>query len=100
MNKQWMNILMVLCLVMATGADAVGDAQITSRVELRVEGMSTPICPVLVREAVLNLDGIRQIEVSLESGVAKIGYDPSQVTLVQIQSSIRDQTGFKTRVQE
>lgn len=100
MNKRAF-ILMIwigLGLALTTNSQAEEPDRDGVHAVLEVQGMSTTLCPVLVRKSVSKLEGVDQIEVSLKTGLAEIDYDPARITLAQIQDVIQDQTGFTTRI--
>jgi periplasmic mercuric ion binding protein len=74
-----------------------GAAQFTTSV-LRIDEMSTPSCPVLVKAALRRIDGVVKIETSLEHRTATIDYDASKTHLAEIQRVIKKKVGFDSKV--
>jgi copper chaperone CopZ len=92
---------MVLSLLLAlplAPARADGAPTQTSTSVLRIDEMSTPACPVLVKAAVRKLDGIVKVEVSLDTHTATVNYDASKTTLAEIQRAIKQDVGFDAKV--
>lgn len=46
---------------------------------LAVQNMVCATCPYIVRQSLLAVDGVRQVQVSLEAGTATVVYDDSRV---------------------
>jgi copper chaperone CopZ len=65
---------------------------------LRIDQMSTPSCPALVKAAVRRLDGIAKVEVSLEHKTATVEYDASRTNLAEIQRVIKQKVGFDSKL--
>ena len=65
---------------------------------LRIDQMSTPSCPVLVKAAVRKLNGVVKVETSLEHKTATVEYDASKTNLAEIQRIIKQKVGFDSKV--
>ncbi|MEI6652577.1 MAG: cation transporter [Chlorobiaceae bacterium] len=65
--------------------------------ELQVSGMSCGGCELLVKEALEEQVGVRQVEASYLNGVVAVDYDPEMISMATIRDVI-EQQGF--RVQE
>ena len=64
---------------------------------LRIEGMVTSACPVLVKSAAGSIAGVRRVEASLEKKTASIEYDASKTSVEEIIRIILDRTGLQAR---
>lgn len=64
-------------------------------ISMPVEGMSCGSCVANVKKTVKALDGVQQVEVSLENRTAKITYAKEKVSSEQISRAIT-QKGYKT----
>lgn len=60
---------------------------------LHVTGMSCGGCQLLVKEALEELDGVREAEASFRDATVTIDYDPAQVDRAQLLATITTQ-GF------
>jgi copper chaperone len=47
---------------------------------LLIQGMGCPVCAMRVHNGLLRLDGVLAVEVALTPGLARVRYDPAQVT--------------------
>jgi copper chaperone CopZ len=65
---------------------------------LRIDEMSTPACPALVKAALRKLDGVVKVQASLEQRTATVEYDATKTDLAAIQRVIKQQAGFDSRV--
>ena len=50
-----------------------------SQAVLMVSGMGCDTCATRVRNAILRLDGVVQVDINLEQGLAKVAYDKTMV---------------------
>lgn len=57
---------------------------------LKIEGMSCAHCQKAVAEALQSLEGVSNVEVSLERGEAKLSYDPAKVSDQAIKAAIEE----------
>ncbi|MCX6179354.1 MAG: cation transporter [Chlorobiales bacterium] len=64
--------------------------------ELQVSGMSCHGCEMLIKEALEELDGVNEAEVSHIEGIVSLDYDPARVNMETITSTIEEQ-GFKVK---
>ncbi len=56
---------------------ALAQAQTTL---LLVQGMGCPVCAMRVYDSLLRLEGVLTVEVALAPGLARVRYDPAQVS--------------------
>lgn len=61
------------------------------KIVLNVKGMSCSHCENAVKNAVIALEGVDQVGVSLEEKTVTVEYDASIVTLEKIKFEIEDQ---------
>ncbi|HET9135751.1 MAG TPA: heavy metal translocating P-type ATPase, partial [Candidatus Kapabacteria bacterium] len=59
-----------------------------------VEGMDCAACATNIEKAIKRLPGISKASVSLATGEAVVGYDPTSITLTSIKSAV-DKIGYK-----
>jgi len=78
----------------------VSPAQASQVAVLKVEGMFCAGCEAAVKMAANKVDGVRDAQVSSETGTAEITYDPSKTSPEAIASAISDNTGFKAEAVE
>lgn len=57
---------------------------------LKVGGMTCGGCVRSVTRVLQSLNGVKQVEVSLELGEAKVVFDPRSTTLDQIRGAVAD----------
>ena len=96
--RQIMVTLMLATLVIFTvnvDVFAQGDSTVVS---LKITGMTTPTCPVLLTSAVEKIDGVKSVSASLEHNSATIEFDESQITLEKIRKIIQNQVGFDSEL--
>ena len=58
---------------------------------LQVSGMSCGHCEKAVKTALLELDGVNEVTVSLTSGQVEVEFDASKVSLSQLKEAVEDQ---------
>ncbi|MBI2828752.1 MAG: heavy-metal-associated domain-containing protein [Acidobacteria bacterium] len=61
---------------------------------INVEGMACAGCAVAVKMAAGKLDGVTNVDVSLEENQARVAYDPAKTTPRAIAEAITKGTGF------
>ena len=69
------------------------------KVILNVEGMTCPMCPLMVKTAVKNLEGVIEVDVNYKEAKAVVSYQEGKVTVEQIIKAI-EKVGFKARSSE
>ncbi len=65
--------------------------------KLLIEGMRTSSCPLLVKAALRKLKGVTRIAVDADQKLVTVTYDPSTVSVDQIQATIKEKAGFDSR---
>jgi Cu+-exporting ATPase len=78
--------------IRTAGANPVPRGQRAARpaeIVLRIGGMDCPHCPANVEQVLRRLQGVSTAHVSLANGTAHIGYDPSQVKVIDLVKAIR-----------
>lgn len=63
----------------------------TERINLQVSGMSCQHCVSSVKNSVMALEGVEQVDVSLENGSVDVTYNNSDLEINQIAMAIEDQ---------
>jgi len=67
---------LIACLITAAGLGLAANAAAAERsVTLEVEGMTCASCPYMVREALLDVEGVISAEASYERERARVAYD-------------------------
>lgn len=58
---------------------------------LQVSGMTCGHCEKAVKSALLNVNGVAEVAVSLKTGKVDVEYDTSKATLAQLKEAVEDQ---------
>lgn len=66
------------------------DAKTVTETVIPVRGMSCASCVLAIEGAVSLLSGVDQVKVNLASGKASVAFDPSRVSLAQIEQAITE----------
>ena len=82
---------MITLLILAINWAAVADSHQT--VTFDVEKMTCATCPIAVRKAMERVDGVKEVEVSLENKSAIVTFDPIVTTATEIGKASAD-VGF------
>jgi len=64
------------------------------KVNLEIGEMSCQHCVQKVTDALIELDGVRQVKVNLKKGMAKVKYDPESVQIQEMGEAV-NQAGFQ-----
>ena len=63
------------------------------KVKMPVDGMVCNACQSTVKKTIKSVDGVTNVEISLEKKFAFFTYDPQKVKLEQVQKAVNDK-GF------
>ncbi|MFW6052130.1 MAG: heavy-metal-associated domain-containing protein [Myxococcota bacterium] len=80
-------------------AHADGETERTRVVRFKISGMVTDNCPVLVKEAVRRIDGVKNVRASLETKRVDVTYVQGRTSPEAIRKVIEDKTGFDAEVE-
>ena len=84
-------------LVLMSGTPLAADNELT--VTFDVQEMTCATCPIAVRKAMERVDGVTQVEVSLDDHSAIVTFDSSATTAAAIGQASTD-VGFPATVRE
>lgn len=59
-------------------------------VTLKVEGMNCKHCQKAVEDALSKLEGVKDVQIDLEQGTARVKYNPIEVGLQEFKEAIED----------
>ncbi len=82
-------------LVLTSGTSLASDNELT--VTFDVQKMTCATCPIAVRKAMERVDGVKQVEVSLDDRSAIVTFDSSATTAAAIGQASTD-VGFPATV--
>jgi mercuric ion binding protein len=91
MKKLFATIALVLIIAPAWA--------VTQTTTLAVEGMTCAACPITVKRALSNVQGVSQVEVNLDRREAQVTYDDSRVDLNKL-TQATEGAGYPSRVKE
>lgn len=66
-------------------------------VSLAVPGMDCPVCPITVRKALENVEGVHKVTVEYETRMVMVDYDDARVALPGLTQATAD-AGFPSTV--
>ena len=66
---------------------------------LEIQGMVTSSCPVLLRKALENVDGVARVQADHQTKRAEVAFDARQGSIERIRAIIKDRLGFDSKVQ-
>lgn len=72
----------------ATPRPQVATQTATDSVTLRIEGMTCAGCTIATRKVLERLDGVEKADVSYETKIAVVTYDPAKVTTRQMIAAV------------
>ncbi|MFW5875398.1 MAG: heavy-metal-associated domain-containing protein [Myxococcota bacterium] len=104
--KKLIPIALVLFAISTQGALDAAPAQAgaseqadTKVVVFKITGMVTDNCPVLVKEAVGRIDGVKRVDASLKTKSVRVEYIEGRTSPEAIRKVIKDQTGFDAEIE-
>jgi Cu+-exporting ATPase len=59
-------------------------------VELKISGMHCSTCAGNLEEALVNVRAVSSVQVDFGTGIARVEFDPSKVSLVDLETAVRD----------
>ena len=77
----------------------VAASDVEKTVTFDVEKMTCATCPIAVRKAMLRVDGVKEVNVDLDSKSAVVTYDAELTTPVEIGSASTD-VGFPATLRD
>jgi mercuric ion binding protein len=90
-------LTLITSLILTSSIAAASDTEQTAIFD--VEKMTCATCPITVRKAMLPVDGIREVNVDLDSKTAVVSYDAELATPVEIGLASTD-VGFPTSLRD
>lgn len=82
-------------------ATAAGQVAALEEVTLSVPGMNCPMCPITVRRALINVDGVAEADAdaSLKTKEAHVRFDPALTDVDQLMAAL-ESSGFSATIKE
>lgn len=71
--------LLILTIFMASGVMAANQS-----VMLEVQNMTCSVCPLTVKKALNNVDGVQQVEIDYASKIATVTFDDTVTTTAKL----------------
>jgi len=93
--KPWIATLLVLAALVSTRPAAAAEQRVT----LAVDNMTCASCPVIVKQALAGVDGVRKVHVSYAQQTAVVTYDDSKVALPALVVA-SPKAGYPARVKQ
>ena len=90
-------VALIMSLVLTSGIAAASDIEQTAI--FNVEKMTCATCPIAVRKAMLRVDGVKEVNVDLDSKTAVVTYDAELTTPAEIGSASTD-VGFPASLRD
>ena len=103
MKILWSSLAVLLLAVgvahtLTTHADASTDDASAATRTFTIENMTCAACPITVRKAMSNVDGVTRVDVDFETKTATVAFDPS-VTDVETIAAASIRVGYPATVQ-
>jgi mercuric ion binding protein len=94
MIKRWLVIIMALLLMSAVYVEAA-----EQKVVMEIEGMTCKLCPLAIKKSLSGVEGVEDVEVSLEEKKAWLTVEES-VTNETLVDAVKKAGSFKGKVVE
>jgi periplasmic mercuric ion binding protein len=91
-------LLATLATTLSPAQAQTATASASSHTVLRIDGMSTPACPALVKSALRRLPGVRSVEASLAQRSATVEFDAAKTSVEEMRRAIKRDVGFDAEV--
>ncbi len=89
-------IIITALLILVAGTAVYAEAAERSIV-MDIEGMSTALCPIAVKKSLTEIEGVRDVDVSLEDNKARLTVEDS-VADKTLMDAVKKAGPFKVRV--
>ena len=89
-------IIIITALLILIGTVVYAEAAERS-VVMDIEGMSTALCPIAVKKSLTEIEGVRDVEVSLEENKARLTAEDS-VADITLLDAVKKAGPFKAKV--
>lgn len=83
----------------AQNTTAVEHSPALREITLSVPGMDCPVCPITVRRALGNVDGVTEADADLKTREARVRFDPDRTDIDTLITAVRN-SGFSAIVKE
>ncbi len=94
MIKKWIVLVTVLLLMTAINISAA-----EQNVVMEIKGMTCPLCPIAVKKSLTKIEGVRDVQVSLEEEKARLTVDESVIDATLIEA-VKKAGSYKSKVVE
>ena len=92
---KWSSLLvLVLCFFSQGSYGSDSDS-----VKLKIQHMDCVTCPIVVKAALYDLDGVNNVDISMETKIVNVDYNGSHVTSDELVNAIKN-AGFPAEVYE
>lgn len=91
--KNYLAAAGLIALLFVTGPLLAGEKTVT----LDVEGMTCASCPYMVKKSLTKIDGIKNVDVSLETKLAVVTYDDAK-TNIDTMTKATLEAGFPSKL--
>ena len=103
MKMLWTSLAILLLAVgvahtLTTHADESADDASAATRTFTIQNMTCAACPITVRKAMSNVDGVTRVEVDFETKTATVAFDPS-VTDVETIAAASSRVGYPATAQ-
>ncbi len=62
----------------------------TTKAEIKISGMSCAHCVARVEKSLKSLDGVKEVQVNLETGKAIVKYNPKKVEPSKLEDAVKE----------
>lgn len=95
-------LIMLALSLFVLGSTTMAFAGEMKTITLSVDKMTCNMCPITVKKALRNLDGVSEVTAKYEgegAGWAKVSYDPSKVAIEDL-TFATEMAGYPSRVKQ
>jgi mercuric ion binding protein len=94
-----MKLIWTLIAMLVLASNITAASSIEETVTFDVDKMTCATCPIVVRKAMLRVDGVIEVSVDLESKTAEVTYD-AEVTTPDDIGAASTEVGFPASIRE
>ena len=94
MIKKWIGLIVVLLFV-----TVINISTAEQNVVMEIKGMTCPLCQIAVKKSLAKVEGVRNVQVSLEEEKARLTADESVIDATLIEA-VKKAGSYKSKVVE
>jgi mercuric ion binding protein len=94
MGNVMKNLMVLITLSSLSGILSAAEQSVV----LSIPGMNCPVCPITIKKSMQKVDGVKAVDVNLESKLAKVTFDDEVTNIKHLKQAVEN-VGYSSHVQ-